>query len=67
MVKDELDLEEVSCLFLEGKDDATPEEKLALFMQRFNLDWDTVESMPAFSEHRKALFPDAPRLKEDKL
>ncbi|MEM0493026.1 MAG: hypothetical protein QXS02_03605 [Candidatus Thermoplasmatota archaeon] len=64
MIEDELEMEEVSRLFLEGKDSFKPEEKLALFMQRFNLDWDTVESMPAFDEHRKALFPQTPRLKE---
>ena len=48
--------EEVSCMFLEGKKIVTADEQLALFMHRFNLDRDTVESMPAFKEHCKVLF-----------
>ena len=51
-----VDAEEVSCMFLEGKKTMTSDEQLALFMHRFNLDWDTVETMPAFEEHCKVLF-----------
>ena len=51
-----VDAEEVSCMFLEDKKTMTPDEQLALFMHRFNLDWDTVETMPAFEEHCKVLF-----------
>jgi hypothetical protein len=31
-------------------------EELMLFMHRFNLDWDTVEIMPAFEKHCKEFF-----------
>jgi len=48
--------EEVSCMFFENKKDLSSDEQLAMFMHRFNLDWDTVETMPAFDEHRKILF-----------
>jgi hypothetical protein len=34
----------------------TSDEELMLFMHRFNLDWDTVETMPAFEEHCKVFF-----------
>ncbi|HDO19738.1 MAG TPA: hypothetical protein ENG74_03330 [Thermoplasmatales archaeon] len=34
----------------------TKEDELAFFMNRFNLDIDTVEVMPAFEEHIKPLF-----------
>ena len=50
------DSEEVSCMFTKGKKTMTSDEQLALFMHRFNLDRDTVETMPAFEEHCKALF-----------
>ena len=48
--------EEISRMFAESKDGANSDEQLALLMHRFNLDWDTVETMPAFEEHRKQLF-----------
>jgi hypothetical protein len=51
------DPEEVSCMALTTKKVITSDEELMLFMHRFNLDWDTVETMPAFVEHCKVLFP----------
>ena len=51
-----IDCEEVSCMFLKGKKMITTDEQLASFMHRFNLDRETVESMPAFEEHCKFLF-----------
>jgi len=54
---EETEEEEVSCLFLDKKE-LTSDEQLAVFMHRFNLDWDTVECMPAFDLHRKALIPE---------
>ncbi|MCJ7697030.1 MAG: hypothetical protein NTZ75_08025 [Euryarchaeota archaeon] len=50
------DPEEVSCMALTTKKVITSNEELMLFMHRFNLDWDTVETMPAFEEHCKVLF-----------
>jgi len=50
------DSDEVSCMFPKGKKTITPDEQLALFMHRFNLDRETVETMPAFKEHCKSLF-----------
>ncbi len=32
------------------------EDELAFFMNKFNLDIDTVEEMPAFEEHLKPIF-----------
>jgi len=63
MKKDHFDAEEEvnSCMFTKGKKNLNPDEQMAVFMHRFNLDWDTVECMPAFKEHRKALFPQAPK------
>ncbi len=56
-MEDEMtDPEEVSCMTINPKKAITSEEELALFMHRFNLDWDTVETMPAFEEHCKNLF-----------
>lgn len=57
------DPEEVSCMALSSKKEITSNEELMLFMHRFNLDWDTVETMPAFEEHCKELFR---REKQDK-
>ena len=48
--------EDVSCIMLEGKKNMTPDEQLAVFMHRFNLDQETVEAMPAFTEHCKVMF-----------
>ena len=56
MEEENADPENVSLMFLDGKKAVTADEQLALFMHRFNLDWETVETMPAFEEHRKALF-----------
>jgi hypothetical protein len=50
------DPEEVSCMKLNPQKPITTDEELALFMHRFNLDWDTVETMPAFEEHCKSFF-----------
>ena len=49
-----INLEEISRMFASGKD--ISDEQLALLMHRFNIDWDTIETMPAFEEHRKQLF-----------
>jgi hypothetical protein len=46
--------EEISRMFASDKE--ISDEQLALLMHRFNLDWDTIEIMPAFEEHRKQLF-----------
>ena len=54
---DELaDAEEISCMVCAGKKGKTADAELALFMQRFNLDRETVETMPAFEKHCKQLF-----------
>jgi hypothetical protein len=57
------DPEEVSCMNLKDKRTINSNEELMLFMHRFNLDWETVETMPAFEEHCKELFR---RVKQDK-
>lgn len=46
---------ENSCMFIRGKKTLNPDEQLALFMHKFNLDWDTIECMPAFEQHCKKL------------
>jgi len=56
MDDDVLEEELVCRMFLEKGTQITSDEQLALFMHRFNLDWDTVETMPAFQEHCKELF-----------
>jgi len=55
MDDDTIDPEEVSCMNLKEKKVISSNEELMLFMHRFNLDWDTVETMPAFEEHCKQL------------
>jgi hypothetical protein len=50
------DPEEVSCMALSTKKVISSNEELMLFMHRFNLDWETVETMPAFESHCKELF-----------
>jgi hypothetical protein len=50
-----IDPEEVSCMKLKTNQPISSNEELMLFMHRFNLDWDTVETMPAFEEHCKVL------------
>ncbi len=63
MGEEPIDPEEVSCMKLKGDHPITSNEELMLFMHRFNLDWETVETMPAFEEHCKELFR---REKQDK-
>jgi len=49
--------EEISRMFLDGKEAMSSDEQLALhIMHRFNIDRDTIETMPAFEEHLKPLF-----------
>ncbi len=49
--------EEISRIFLDDKKRRSSDEMLALnIVQRFNLDRDTVEAMPAFEDHMKPLF-----------
>ena len=49
--------EEMSCMFVKNVKAMSPDEQLAIFMHRFNLDMETVQEMPAFEEHCKSLFP----------
>ena len=49
--------EEISKIFIEGKELISLDDELAFFMHRFNLDADSVQTMPAFEEHCKVLFP----------
>ena len=51
-----IDTDEISCMFIARKKNVTPDEQLAMFMHKFNLDRETVEEMPAFKEHCKILF-----------
>lgn len=54
---DELvEAENISRMIHDGKKMVTPDQQLALYMHRFNLDRDTVETMPAFQEHCKVMF-----------
>lgn len=49
--------EEISRMFPVGKEAMSSDEQLALhIMHRFNIDRDTMETMPAFEEHLKPLF-----------
>ena len=48
--------EEICRLVLEGSKMTTRDAELAAFMQRFNLDRETIETMPAFQEHCKVVF-----------
>ena len=49
--------EEISKMFLDQKNIKLSDEELALhIMHRFNIDRDTLESMPAFEQHLKLLF-----------
>jgi hypothetical protein len=63
MGDENIDTDEVSCMKLNEKKGISSNEELMLFMHRFNLDWETVETMPAFEEHCKELFR---REKQDK-
>jgi hypothetical protein len=45
--------EEISRMFLK---DMSLEEELALYFNRFNLDEETIEVMPAFEEHIRLLY-----------
>lgn len=48
--------EDICHLVLNGSKMTTRDAELAAFMQRFNLDRETVETMPAFQEHCKLVF-----------
>jgi len=48
--------EDVSRMFMDGKELISLDDELAFFMHRFNLDADSVQTMPAFEEHCKSLF-----------
>ena len=49
--------EEVSKMFADSKETFSPDEELALdIMHRFNIDRDTLDTMPAFEEHLRSLF-----------
>lgn len=48
--------EDVSRMFMDGKELISLDDELAFFMHRFNLDADSVKTMPAFEEHCKSLF-----------
>jgi hypothetical protein len=63
MGEEPVDPEEVSCMKLKTNHPLSSNEELMLFMHRFNLDWETVQTMPAFEEHCKELFR---REKQDK-
>jgi len=54
--------EEISRIFLDNKKTKkSSDEMLALnILHRFNLDRDTVETMPAFEDHIKPLFSISP-------
>lgn len=52
MTDGRIEEEEVSCMMV-SKKQITSDEQLALFMHRFNLDWESVECMPAFEQHCK--------------
>ncbi len=44
-------------MVFEGTNAMTTDEQLAFMIHRFNLDWDTIETMPAFKKHCENLFP----------
>lgn len=48
--------EELDMLKLDGSKMLRQDLELAAYMQRFNLDRETVEAMPAFAEHCKVAF-----------
>lgn len=49
--------DEISKMFSGQKNTKTSDENLALhIMRKFNIDRDTIETMPAFEEHLKPLF-----------
>ncbi len=48
---------EISKMFDGNRGTLSSDEELALhIMHRFNIDWETMETMPAFEEHLKPLF-----------
>jgi hypothetical protein len=55
---DDIDVseDEELCLVMNGSKMTNRDAELAAFMQRFNLDRETVEAMPAFQEHCKIFF-----------
>ena len=49
--------EEISRMFADGKVALSPDEELSLnIIHKFNIDRDTMETMPAFEKHLKQLF-----------
>lgn len=56
MEDESIDSGDVSCMNLKSDKPISSNEELMLFMHRFNLDWDTVEIMPAFEKHCKEFF-----------
>jgi hypothetical protein len=49
--------DELSKMFLNGKIQQFSDEELALhIIHKFNIDRDTIDTMPAFEEHLKPLF-----------
>jgi hypothetical protein len=50
-------IEEITKMFADNRQSFTSDEQLALhIMHRFNIDRETLESMPAFDEHLEPLF-----------
>ena len=44
-------------MFVDGEGNLTVDEQLALhIVHKFNIDCDTLDCMPAFNQHKKALF-----------
>lgn len=58
MVDEVLDFEkEFSRIFSDSKGQLESDQELALhIIHKFNIDRDTIETMPAFNEHLKPLF-----------
>jgi hypothetical protein len=49
--------EEITRMFADNSQSFSSDEQLALhIMHRFNIDRDTLESMPAFNEHLRSIF-----------
>jgi hypothetical protein len=54
---EDLSIDDASCMLLDHKKKGSADQQLAFMMHRFNLDWETVEQMPALDEHRECLLP----------
>jgi len=50
------DNDDISKMFFDKKDILSSDEELAFYIYKFNLDRDTIESMPAFEEKTRVLF-----------